>query len=49
MQASMLGLALLSMVSGLLLLPDVKEAFLRPAAAIFSEGTHYAQVILGNI
>jgi multicomponent Na+:H+ antiporter subunit D len=49
MQASMMVLALLSMASGLLLLPDVKKAFLAPAAAIFSEGTHYAQVILGNI
>ena len=45
----MMVLALLSMVSGMLLLPDVKKAFLDPAAAIFSEGTHYAQVILGNI
>ena len=49
MQVSMMVLALLSMVSGMLLLPDVKKAFLDPAAAIFSEGTHYAQVILGNI
>ena len=49
MQASMMVLALLSMVSGMLLLPDVKKAFLDPAAAIFSEGSNYAQVILGNI
>jgi multicomponent Na+:H+ antiporter subunit D len=49
MQVSMIVLALLSMVSGLLLLPDVKDAFLRPATAIFLEGTHYAQVILGDI
>jgi multicomponent Na+:H+ antiporter subunit D len=49
MQVSMIVLALISMVSGLLLLPDVKEAFLRPATAIFLEGTHYAQVILGDI
>jgi len=49
MQVSMIVLALLSMVSGLLLLPDVKDAFLRPATAIFLQGTHYAQVILGDI
>jgi len=49
MQFSMLGLALISVMSGMLLLPNIKGAFLQPAAAIFIEGVNYAQVILGII
>jgi multicomponent Na+:H+ antiporter subunit D len=49
MQFSMLGLALISVMSGMLLLPNIKGAFLQPAAAIFIEGANYAQVILGII
>jgi hypothetical protein len=49
MQASMLALALICVLSGLLLLPSLKEAFLQPATAIFVEGSNYAQVILGKL
>jgi len=49
MQFSMLGLALISVMSGILLLPNIKVVFLQPAAAIFIEGANYAHVILGII
>lgn len=49
MRASMIALALICVLSGLLLLPDVKEAFLRPATASFMEGANYAQVLVGSI
>jgi multicomponent Na+:H+ antiporter subunit D len=49
MQFSMLTLALISVMSGLLLLPIFKGAFLQPAAAIFIQGINYAHVILGII
>jgi multicomponent Na+:H+ antiporter subunit D len=49
MQVSMLALALVSVVSGMLLLPSFKGTFLQPATAIFIEGSNYAQVILGII
>ena len=49
MQVSMVALALVCVVSGLLLLPSLKEAFLQPATTIFVEGANYAQVILGKL
>jgi multicomponent Na+:H+ antiporter subunit D len=49
MQVSMMALALICVMSGFLLMPNLKEAFLQPAAAIFVEGSNYAQVILGKI
>jgi len=49
MQVSMIVLALISLVSGLLLMPRVSEVFLRQATRVFIEGTNYAAVILGDI
>lgn len=49
MQLSMLSLALISVTSGLLLLPNIKAAFLQPVAAICIEGVQYAHIILGII
>jgi len=45
MQVSMLALALLCVVSGLLLLPGVREGFLSKAATSFFDGVHYAEVL----
>jgi multicomponent Na+:H+ antiporter subunit D len=49
MQFSMIALALICLVSGILLVPGIKEMFLHPAAAIFVQGSNYAEMILGNI
>lgn len=49
MQVSMVALALISVVSGILLLPSLKEVFLQPATAILFEGSNYSEVILRNI
>lgn len=48
MQVSMVALASICIVSGVLLLPDLKETFLFPATTIFAEGSTYAEVILGK-
>lgn len=47
MQASMLGLAVLSLVLGLLWIPAAKDALLVPAAKVLQEGLNYASSVLG--
>jgi multicomponent Na+:H+ antiporter subunit D len=47
MQVSMLGLAVLSLVMGLLWLPQAKNALLVPAAKVLQEGLSYASNVLG--
>jgi multicomponent Na+:H+ antiporter subunit D len=47
MQASMLGLAVLSLVLGLLWLPEAKDTLLVPAAKVLQEGLNYASSVLG--
>jgi len=47
MQASMLGLAVLTIFMGLLWLPQAREVFLTPAAKVLQEGLNYASGILG--
>lgn len=49
MQVSMVALASICIVSGVLLLPNLKESFLFPATTIFAEGSTYAEVILGKL
>jgi len=49
MQFSMIALAFISVMSGMLLLPNLKEAFLQPATSIFVDGVSYGQVMLGKI
>jgi len=49
MQVSMMALALICSVSGLLLMPRVREVFLHQATAVFIGGTNYAAVILGEL
>lgn len=49
MQLSMVALALISVASGTLLLPEFKVAFLQPAVSIFIEGAKYAHMILGTM
>lgn len=49
MQTSMIALALLCTVSGLLLIPSIQEVFLKPATAVFTNGTSYAEVIREGI
>lgn len=49
MKLSMLILALICIVSGMLLLPVAKEIFLTPALQSLSEGTSYAAKILGEM
>jgi multicomponent Na+:H+ antiporter subunit D len=49
MQFSMIALAFISVMSGMLMLPNLKEAFLQPATAIFVDGVSYGQVMLGKI
>lgn len=48
MQVSMIALALICSVSGLLLMPRISEVFLQQAAAVYIEGTRYAAVIVGD-
>jgi multicomponent Na+:H+ antiporter subunit D len=47
MQASMVGLAALCILMGLLWLPQAQEGFLTPAAKVLQEGLQYASSILG--
>jgi multicomponent Na+:H+ antiporter subunit D len=47
MQASMVGLAILSLVMGLLWLPQARNVLLVPAARVLQEGLNYASNILG--
>jgi multicomponent Na+:H+ antiporter subunit D len=47
MQVSMLGLAVLSLVLGLLWIPAAKDALLVPAAKVLQEGMNYASSVLG--
>jgi multicomponent Na+:H+ antiporter subunit D len=47
MKASMVGLAILCVVMGLLWLPQAQQAFLVPAARVLQEGLDYASHILG--
>jgi multicomponent Na+:H+ antiporter subunit D len=47
MQASMLGLAVLSLVLGLLWIPEAKDSLLVPAAKVLQEGLNYASSVLG--
>jgi multicomponent Na+:H+ antiporter subunit D len=47
MQASMLGLAVLTLFMGLLWIPQAREVFLTPAAKVLQEGLNYASGILG--
>ena len=47
MQASMLGLAVLSIVMGLLWIPQAQASFLLPAAKVLQEGLQYASSVLG--
>ena len=47
MQASMLGLAALTIFMGLLWIPQAIEVFLTPAAKVLQEGLNYASGILG--
>ena len=49
MQGSMMALALICVLSGVLLMPGLREAFLDAATAIFIDGTRYAEVILKDI
>lgn len=47
MQASMLGLAVLTLVLGLLWIPEAKDTLLVPAAKVLQEGLNYASSVLG--
>jgi multicomponent Na+:H+ antiporter subunit D len=47
MQASMLGLAVLCILMGLLWIPQAQASFLLPAAKVLQEGLQYASNILG--
>jgi multicomponent Na+:H+ antiporter subunit D len=47
MQASMLGLAVLTLVMGLLWVPQARETFLVPAAKVLQEGLNYASNVFG--
>jgi multicomponent Na+:H+ antiporter subunit D len=47
MQVSMLSLAVLCTVMGLLWVPQAKDAFITPAARMLQEGLNYASNILG--
>jgi multicomponent Na+:H+ antiporter subunit D len=47
MQVSMIGLAVLCIVAGLLWLPQVQDGFFMPAAKIIQEGITYGSSILG--
>jgi len=46
MRVAMVGLALICLAGGTLLIPGLREIFLNQAAAIFAEGSNYANVIL---
>jgi multicomponent Na+:H+ antiporter subunit D len=47
MQASMLGLAVLTLFMGLLWIPQARDVLLTPAAKVLQEGLNYASTILG--
>jgi multicomponent Na+:H+ antiporter subunit D len=47
MQASMLGLAVLTLFMGLLWIPQAREVLLIPAAKVLQEGLNYASDVLG--
>jgi len=49
MQASMLALALFSLLSGTLLVPGIREKFLLQASAALAQGTNYAHMIMSQI
>jgi multicomponent Na+:H+ antiporter subunit D len=49
MQISMLVLAVMCLVGGILLLPDFRVLFLDQATAIFMDGINYSELILGKI
>jgi len=48
MQASMIGLALVCIFSGILIMPGIKEAFLNQASASFHGGPRYAEMLPGQ-
>lgn len=48
MRISMISLALICLLGGILLLPGIREGFLQPAAAIFSEVAHNGELTAGN-
>jgi len=49
MQASMLVLALFSLLSGALLIPGIREKFLLQASAALTLGTNYSQMIMSHL
>ena len=49
MQASMLALALFSLLSGALLIPGIREKFILQASAALTLGTNYAQTIMSHL
>jgi multicomponent Na+:H+ antiporter subunit D len=49
MQTSMMALALLCLLSGLLLIPAFREGFLQQATAIFTDGINYAGALRGDV
>jgi len=49
MQASMMALALICLLSGTLLIPGIREVFLNQATEVFIKGSDYSKLILGNI
>ena len=46
MRASMAGLALVALFGGLLMLPEAREAFLDPAAAVFSLSANHGAAVV---
>ena len=49
MKFSMLALALVCIIGGILLVPGVSDAFLQPAVDALSEGKNYAAIVFGSL